>query len=542
MKKQGFLLSSAILAVTVIITKILGLIYKIPLTNLLGGTGFGYYTVAYSVFMPMFSISVSGISSSMSRIIAENAAFERYKNIRKIRRVSLGFFSLVGLAFTIVNVLVAVPVCLYIVCVPSAVWSVVAISPCIFIGAILSVERGYYEGLRNMTPTAVSEIAEGIFKILFGLGFAYYATKNADRFFIKGLPFVSAMAILGVTFSNLISVIILWFTRKIKGDGITKLMIDADASTEQTKDILKKILKISLPISVSALITTLGAFVDTITINRSLSFSIKKAPEAFTSKFGLTIASDTLPNFIYGSYSGIALTIFGLIPSMTSIFGKTILPLISEEYSKGNKRIISDKINSVLFITSIIAIPSALGIYTFSDEIMFTLFPSITAEIIACSDSLKILCTGMIFLCMAMPVYSIVQTIMPPKTAVRIMLCSCIVKMVLNILLVTTPALNILGASIATTVSYAIIFLWSVFEILRLKEIKISYRRIFVKPFFAAFLCVSSARLCFDFIKIYASDAVSLGFSVISGVIIYIFSLYLLSVLTKNELKQLFFE
>ncbi|MBQ8884683.1 MAG: oligosaccharide flippase family protein, partial [Oscillospiraceae bacterium] len=168
MKKQGFLLSSVILIIMVVITKILGLIYKIPLTNILGGEGFGYYSVAYSVFMPMFSISVSGITQAMSRLVSENAVFERYKNIRKIKRVSLIFFSLYGLGFTLLTVIIALPVCFYIVKEPSTLWSVIAISPCVFIGAIMSVLRGYYEGLRNMTPTAFTEILESVFKIVFG--------------------------------------------------------------------------------------------------------------------------------------------------------------------------------------------------------------------------------------------------------------------------------------------------------------------------------------------------------------------------------------
>lgn len=542
MKKQGFLLSSAILIITVVITKILGLIYKIPLTNILGGEGFGYYSVAYSVFMPMFSMAVAGISTAMARLVSENAAFERYKNVRKIRRVSLVFFSAVGLCFTILTFIIALPVCVYIVKEPSAIWSVVAISPCIFIGAISAVERGYYEGLQNMTPNAISDIGEGIFKIVFGLGFAYLALKYQDRFFIKGLPFVAAMAIFGVTFSNLVSCLTLVIIQKIKGDGITRKMIEKDPSTDRMRELLQKIIRIAVPVAAAAVITTLSSFVDTITINRCLRFGINASPETFTARFGPGIDLKNLPNFIYGSYTGLALTIFGLVPSMTSIFGKSILPIISQDNAKGRKKEVSRRINSVLFINALISIPCAIGIYTFSEEILFTLFPNRQQEIIACNEALKILCAGMIFLCLAMPLYSIVQALAPPKTAVKIMLVSCLVKMLLNVLLVSIPELNIEGAGIATTISYGIIFLWSVYEIIRLSDVKIDYKKILIKPFFASLICVLTARMCYNRLIFSTNVLVSLMISVISGVIIYIFLLCLLSVLTKNELKCLFFK
>ncbi|MBE6836535.1 MAG: polysaccharide biosynthesis protein [Ruminococcus sp.] len=542
MKKQGFLLSSLILIITVIITKILGLIYKIPLTNILGGEGFGYYSVAYSVFMPMFSISVSGITQSISRLVSENAIFERYKNVRKIKRVALLFFSLIGIAFTLLTVIIALPVCVYIVKEPSSIWSVIAISPCIFIGTQLSVLRGYYEGLRNMTPTAFTEVLESCFKIVFGLGLAFWGAENCDRFFIKGLPFVSACAISGVTIANLLSCMILIIYQKIKGDGITKQMINSDLSTDRMRDLLQAILKISMPIAIAFAITTLGGFIDTLTINHSIRNAIRNSPEYFSHKFGLTFSDESLPTFIYGSYTGLTLTIFGLIPSMVSIFGKSILPVISEDMARGYYNEVSKKINSVLFITALISIPSAMGIFTFSDEILTLLFPTKAMEILACRDSLKILCAGMVFLCMSSPIYSILQAISKPKVSVRIMLTACVVKMILNYYLVSIPRLNIAGAAVAATFSYGIILLMSVYELTKVAKVKISYRKIFVKPFFASFMCVMTAKSCFDLVTMHSNFVLSLVISVFLGVIIYIFSLYLLSVLTKNEIKWLFFK
>ena len=152
----------------VIITKILGLMYKIPLTHMLGGTGMGYFSSAYAVFTPIFAIVVSGIPSTIARMVAENYAFERYRNVRKIKRTAMIIFSTAGLSASLLVLALSKLLSEGVIHEPSAVWSLIGVAPSVFLGTIMSVERGYYEGLRNMIPTAVSEIVETIFKLIFG--------------------------------------------------------------------------------------------------------------------------------------------------------------------------------------------------------------------------------------------------------------------------------------------------------------------------------------------------------------------------------------
>lgn len=542
MKKQSFFLGSFILIIMVIVTKILGLIYKIPLTNLLGGVGYGYYSMAYSVFMPVFSVAVSGISTSMSKLVSENVAFERYKNVQKLRKTALLYFTASGIAFTLLSLILAYPLCRFVLKQPQAMWSVITISPCILIGCVLSVERGYYEGLQNMTPTAVTEIIESIFKIVAGLSLGLWASKNCDRFFVKGLPFVSAMCVLGVSIANLISLLFLEVFRKFKNDGFTKEMLNNDKFSESTYNILRKLLRISNPISLASGISTLGGFIDTVTINTCLRYAVKNNSEIFSKKFGLNIALSDIPNFIYGSYTGLALTVFGLIPSLTSIFGKSILPIISEKWAMGRKAEVSKKINSLLMITSIIAFPCAMGIFTFSDEILRILFPSRVTEIIAVSESLKILCSGMVFLCISTPLFSIIQAISKPSVGVKIMLISSLVRLVLNVITVSIPEINILGASISTTASYLFVFILSLNELIKISDLKISYKNNFVIPFFASYFCISLAKFVYRLIILRINYQISFLISIIFAVILYIFSLALLCTLTKNEIKSLFFK
>ena len=114
MKKQSFLYGSAILILSAVITKIIGALFRIPLANFLGGTGMGYFSCAYGLFMPIYAISVTGLPAAVAKLTAENSALKKYSDIRKIKHVSLVIFSLTGLGSSIIIVLAAYPFCKYI--------------------------------------------------------------------------------------------------------------------------------------------------------------------------------------------------------------------------------------------------------------------------------------------------------------------------------------------------------------------------------------------------------------------------------------------
>ena len=173
MKRQGFIKGSAILLAMVLITKILGLLYKIPLTNLLGGTGMGYFASAFSVFTPVFAIVVSGIPSTMARLTAENYALERFSNMRHTKRTAFFLFTIISAAAAAVMILTSDFLSRNVVGEPSTKYALMCVAPSIIFCTIMSVERGYCEGLQNMIPTAVSEVIETLFKLILGLGFAY---------------------------------------------------------------------------------------------------------------------------------------------------------------------------------------------------------------------------------------------------------------------------------------------------------------------------------------------------------------------------------
>ncbi|MDR0918255.1 MAG: oligosaccharide flippase family protein, partial [Oscillospiraceae bacterium] len=232
-KKQSFLKGSTVLIASVLIAKAISALFKIPLTNILGGVGIGYFSSAYGLFLPLYAVTAVGLTTAVAKLTADNIALKQYRNARKIRDVSLIGFTIAGLLCTILIILAARPFADYIVKSPKSYLSVMVLAPSILFGCITAVFRGYFEGLRSFTPTAVSQVVEAVVKLASGLLLCIYAIK-------QGYPIeiVSAFAIAGVTLSTLAGLIYTAFA--CRKDGFPTL----DDYTERKRVIIRKILKI----------------------------------------------------------------------------------------------------------------------------------------------------------------------------------------------------------------------------------------------------------------------------------------------------------
>ena len=173
MKKKSFVYNAAILIFSAIIAKLIGAFFKIPLTNILGGNGMAYFSCAYSIFMPVYALSVTGLPVAVAKLVSEANAQNNYLKIHEIKSISFRLFSTIGFVFSAIVILFSYPFCKYIANLPFAWPSVVMIAPTVIISCITSVYRGYYEGLNDMYPTAISQIIESVVKIIAGLLFSY---------------------------------------------------------------------------------------------------------------------------------------------------------------------------------------------------------------------------------------------------------------------------------------------------------------------------------------------------------------------------------
>lgn len=464
-----------------VIAKLLGALFKIPLTNMLGGVGMSYFSCAYSIFMPVYALTVTGLSSAVARMTAQSAALGMYENTRRIRRTALILFSGAGIAGSLLTEVIAKPFCMLTGC-PEAVPAASMIAPSVFFGCITAVERGYYEGLSNMYPTALSQLAEGIVKMCAGLMLCSYVTSNPE-FFLSLFPeqtdirsLAAAAGILGVTLSSagaaLFFVIVRLFDRK-KPESTEK-------SIQSRREIAHELTAIALPAGISAVVTNLTALIDMGTVIGCISYfgCSASVPDG--------ISAEDMPHFIYGSFAGIALTVFNLVPSVTNMLGKGILPSVTSAWESHNKNALRTSTAQALLTAAVISVPAACGMGILSEEILNFLFPQQTDEVNVCINSLRLLMPGMVCLCASFPLFSMLQAIGRPSSPLKIMLAGAAAKLAGNLILI--PFMGINGAALSTSLCYVLILAAAL--IIYLRETGISLD---IKPFAAV---IYSGAVC----------------------------------------------
>ena len=168
-RKQSFWKGSALLLASAMTAKLLGACFKIPLTNVLGGTGMGYFSTAYGLLLPVYALSVTGLSAAVAQTVSRAAALEHWSEVRRIHHAARLACGALGLLLSLCMFLLAEPFATQIAAQPHALFSLLAIAPAALFGCLTAVERGYWEGLQNMTPTALSQALEAVAKLGFGL-------------------------------------------------------------------------------------------------------------------------------------------------------------------------------------------------------------------------------------------------------------------------------------------------------------------------------------------------------------------------------------
>lgn len=515
LKKQNFIKGSIILMVSAAAAKLLGAVFKIPLTNILGGVGMSYFSCAYSLFMPVYSLVVTGLSSAVARMTAQSAALGMYANAAKVRRTALGIFSLAGLVGSLLIFFLAEPFSVYSIGSSEAWLAVEMIAPAVLFGCVTAVERGYYEGMSNMYPTAFSQVVEGIVKAAAGLLLCGYVMKNPQTVMayfphIKDIRAAAAAAgIMGVTLSTAGAAVYFAFVRLF-----VKAPKDGESCVMSRKAIVRELTATALPVGVSALVTNLTALVDMWTVIGCISYfgSNTAVPNG--------ISEAELPYFIYGSFAGIALTIFNLVPSVTNMLGKGALTCITAAYENKDRKALGYGTSQALLTAAVIALPAAAGIAVLAPEILGYLYPEQTDEAAFCIGSLRRLMPGMVCLCVSYPLFSMLQAVGKPSAPLKIMLTGTAVKLAGNLAFI--PLMGVDGAALSTSLCYGIILAVSLRSYIKATSLRISASP-FLKVMYSGAMCGGTAYLVSSLVKkAGASQMMVIAVSAAAGGVVYL--------------------
>lgn len=473
-KKQNFLQGTMILALGTIIVKVLGLLYKVPLNNTVGVLGNSYFNTAYKVYDVLLMISTTGLPVAMSRMISQAQTLENYAQIRKIYRTALRVFLCIGLVGMLGMAVFCRQLSVMVTTDTSSWAAILALSPCVLLVCLVSAYRGFFQGQTNMTPTSVSQIFESLCRLVFGLGLAWIIMKKANN------PiYAAAGAICGVTIGSLVSALYLRANFKRSSAILSR----AGGTAKSTRDTMKELLAIAVPITLGAAGLQLINLFDTIIFMRRLRFALSYTAEQ--------------ANYLKGIYD-FQLTVFAMPCALIMPITISAIPNITAALTRKDPAAAKQTEESALRVMSLIAAPCTVGLFFMSAPIVRLMCTQYTADDVQLGGIiLSILGLAVIFDAMVLVLNAFMQAHGDVTTPVINMLIGGILKVIINFFLVAVPSLNIIGAPIGTLLCYACIAVLDLIAMRRSVQTKPAVFRNIVRPLVASILMGAATFLIY---------------------------------------------
>lgn len=586
-KKQSVLNGAMMLMLAVMLVKVIGLLFKIPLTDMIGGVGRGYFNSAYEIYTPIFAISMAGLPVAVSRMVAENIALGNYREPRMIRKVSQRLYIIVGIVGTLVLLVAAFPYAKFVAN-ERTLPAVLAVAPSIFFCCFMSTYRGYYEGLRNMTPTAISQVVEALGKLLIGLLLAKIVITTGTNQYETGMlqsgnisavvfgnevtslaeansvitPWAAAGAVMGVTIGSLAAAVFLAIYYRIKGDGFTRTQLVNSPKSRSSEELAKEMIRIAVPMVISALILNITNLVDTTTIQSRLTTAVENDlttvlqmhSEAINEAVRLSRLnisdSEEIVKYLWGSY-GMALDFRNLIPNLTLQLGISALPALAAAWAIKEKNGIKSTIEMVLRICMLIGLPAGFGMAALAQPLLTVIYGRGLS-----SDAIPVVAPIMMaygiataLMAVSTPITNMLQAIGRTDIPVKSVVAGAICKIVCNFILVGNPKINVYGAVVGTILFYVVIVACNLTSLLKITKVKVNWGGILIKPFISAALCGITAFAAYGLLaKIFPADTsesilnmgtISTVIAVGLAVVVYVISLLLLKGVAREDVSVL---
>ena len=427
-----FLKGTMILTISSIFVKVIGSLNWIILSRVLGGEGIGLYQMGFPIYLMAITVSSAGVPVAISIITSEKLANKDYRGAKRVFNVSLRLLLISGLIFSSALFFGAdFLINQHIIRDSRAYYSIIALAPAVFFVTFLASFRGYLQGWQIMTPTATSEVVEQLVRVITMLVFA-------DLFMPYGLAYAAGGASMGAGAGAFCALLVLmWFYRRLRRRLHAEIEAQDDSiPTESAGHIIKRLLKLALPVSLTSLMLPIGANLDLLIVPQRLEaagFDVRHATELF------------------GYLTGMAVPLVNLATIFTAAMTISLVPSISESRALERFDAIRDKIRLAFRVAMIITFPCFMGLFFLAEKVAALIYNAPGA-----AGAIQTMSVGILFLGMHQISTGILQGL--GKTAIPVinMILACIVKVVMSWWLTAIPFLGIKGASMATVADFAV--------------------------------------------------------------------------------------
>lgn len=524
MANSKILKGTAILGIAGIFVKILGAVFRIPLTALIGTEGMAYYGYAYPLYSLFLVIATAGIPVAISRMVSEKIAYNDFSGAQRVFRVSRWLLLAIGVFAFAVCFFGAELIAKYVSKDMGAVLPIKAIAPALIFVPVMSAYRGYFQGRQNMNPTAISQFIEQIFRVAVGLILASVMVA-------QGLEMAAAGATFGATVGSIAGLLIIMLIYALNKKAInyhlrqSRQIHTERRKKEKTMAIVKQILIIAIPITIGASILPLVNFADSAIVTRRL------LDGGFT---------DVEARELWGQLSGYCNTMVGLPQVLTQAVAVAMVPAIAAAYRLRNRAEIDENINLGMRISMIIGMPCAAGMIVLAEPILLLLFSSEAASAISAAPTLMVMCLGVPLMALLQTTNGILQGVNRQVLPMKNLAIGAVAKIILTYVLVAIPSLNIKGAAIGSVFVYGIALILNLRDMKRYTKVKVDFMLTYIKPTAASVImgvcAFASYKILFGALG--SNSLATLG-AVVVGVIVYGVLILATKAITKEEIGRL---
>lgn len=554
---------------TTIIVKVIGAIYKIPLTALLPDEAYGDFNAAYNIYTFFLTISTAGLPVALSKTVSECNTLGRQNQKAKVFQVAFFAFLFMGL-FSFICMSVFSPiVATYVLKNEKAVFAVLALSPAVLCTCICSAFRGYAQGHMNMIPTGVSQVIEALSKMFLGLALAFIILNSAIPDQDLKTRLSASGALLGVSIGSILSVVYLAFNhiRTARGERVK-----STDTPDRSKQILSRLLKLAVPITLSSCTLSIVNLIDTNLVQSQLQSVFTAIQDGLTGisnsvldifPKAVAIFQDNLAAFqtevltnpdtklnpildsareLYGVYSK-TMSIYNLPFNLMVPFTACIVPAVSACIARRDRLGAHRTTESAMRISALIALPCGFGLFALGAPIIQLLTVGNVDETIA-GPLLSILGIASFFVCIQVVASAILQANGIINLPIITMIIGGVAKVIVSYTLVGNPKYMIFGAPVGTLTCFVVVSVLNLLIIKRLVPQPPRLMAVFVKPVIASALMAAAAWGCHGvlarvFHGSFLMNAVAVGGAILAGVVVYVILIVALRVLSREDMEMM---
>ncbi|MDR1068080.1 MAG: polysaccharide biosynthesis protein, partial [Clostridiales Family XIII bacterium] len=522
MAKKTFFQGAVILTTAMALSKLLGAIFRIPLTNMIGADGMAYYQAVYPIYVILLTVSIAGYPVAISRMVSERLTFGDHYGAHRAFRIALGVMVALGTVSFLVMWFFAETFSGFTKNMGS-VYGMRAIAPALFFVPIMSAFMGYFQGMRNMRPSAATQVTEQLFRVAAGLTLALVLVGKSKEYAAAGANFGATAG----AFAGLLLMLLIYLA-KVKKPGFREKLAECKERFGATEQPLNRILialfSITIPIMIGASIMPIMNYLDAVIVSNRLTAAGWDPVEVRS---------------MYGQLSAMASSIINLPQALTQTIAVSLVPTVIAAFKTRDHEFLGHNITLSMRMCVIISLPCAVGVVVLAEPIMKLLYPYQMDDAIAAAPGLQILAAGIVFLACIQTLTGVLQGVERQGRPVLNLFIGAGAKVIITYTLTGIRSINILGAAMGTVAAYIIAATLDYRAVKRFTRADIEWKLVLLRPLVSAAVMGGCAFGAYKLCNLLVGNSVSTLFGVLAGGLVYVVMVFVTGAIRPDELAML---